>query len=837
MIRRIRAAVSRRYRLILVLAFALMFLFPESRLFAGEPKDGFAVNFYRCEFLPRTEAGYGEEIRVDLSRFRDPAAGAGTVELICHRNGYFDYRLEKHEAVFMPRRRAEKYSPPVDFTINLNDGRRVKRVCFTLVPAEKYCDASVAVEICRYPELAGATDGVFIAGEMNSWDAKSVRLTAEKGSGIYAAAFPKIKRGKYRYKFVAGGKWMPDPSNSIKEPDGFGSFNSIMTAGRVPEKSVVVPEHSGFESGRFRFTLKYLGSSPAPELSFSIGGVALPGKYIRFEKVSGRFEIDAPAEALGEDVGANPAVRYYSFATGPEGEVFEISDEYLFYRALPGGGPAAFRDSVMYFAMTDRFKNSDPSNDRPLRTKGLAPSCDYMGGDYAGIMEAARSGYFSDLGADMLWISPVVAGPPRAYRDYLPPKRLFSGYHGYWPEDPGAAEPRFGSWRELSRMVDFMRRKYKIEVIMDAVFRHVTRDSAVFRDHPEFFLPAGLPDGSMNIRLFDKYPETTWFDSFLPAFDYGRPDARKFMAGAAERWIRMSGVRGFRLDAVKHVPKVFWSELLREKAGFFTVGETIDSREKIASYICPGMLTAQFDFPLYFAIIDTFARGKKDFQAFDAELARSESEFWYSHRLTSNLLGNHDFPRFMAYADGWLDDVPGEKEKELGFSRPPFVRDAGNYRKLRMAWAFLMSTNGIPLIYYGDEYGESGAGDPDNRRMMRFGNELGAFERDNVAALRKLSALRKKHPALFEGVRVALEAGRKSYVFAKIHFDETFVIAFNYSDGPSVVKFTIGEKLSPGGYLEDAFSGERFRTEPGGLVKLPMRTYGYRYLRLARTDQ
>jgi len=801
--------------------------------------SSFEDNFYFCDYLPRTEVGYSEECRFDISRWRCGELAGCAIELSCQaRANSFAYRIESDSVVFVPRGSASKYSLPVDYTIIFRKGGLIRKACITLVPVENICDASVELDFSRFTGQVPLTSEIYIAGDMNSWGPKATRLLKNPATGRFVAKFPGISRGVYKYKFVVGDKWLPDPSNDKKESDGFGSFNSLLVAGAVPERALLVPGSFFRSHDGFRLTIGYRGSFPAPMLSCSLGGISIPEKYIRFDREGKFFEVDVPVKELGDNIGEFPALKYYSFAAGAGADIAEMSDEYLFYRTAAGLAPAAFRDSVIYFAMTDRFRNGDPSNDSPIRSRGLDMSCDYRGGDWAGIMEAARENYFGGLGVDMLWISPVLAGPDKAYKDSLPPGRMFSGYHGYWPEKIDSAERRFGRWDELARSVSELRNNYRIEVLMDAVFRHVTEKSRVFKKHPGFFLPLVLGDGTRNIRLFDKYPETTWFDDFLPAFDYEKAEAREFMVNAASLWIERSGVKGFRLDAVKHIPKIFWKTLLSGKERFFTVGETIDSREKIASYIFPGMLTAQFDFPLYFAIIETFARGKKDFAAFECEVARSEKTFWSAHRLTSNLLGNHDFPRFMAYADGWLDGAAPGSEKEMGFTGRPYVKNPVNYSKLRMAWAFLMATNGLPLIYYGDEYGESGAGDPDNRRMMRFGSSLNIFEKDNLRLLRELVAFRKSHPSLFEGARVPILAEGKSYVFAKCHFDETVIAVFNSAEKPSIIKFGVDKNIIPDKlakkkprlFLYDALSGERFAVGSNGEAAIPVRSVGFRYL-------
>src|SRR6202011_2427810 len=96
---------------------------------------------------------------------------------------------------------------------------------------------------------------------------------------------------------------------------------------------------------------------------------------------------------------------------------------------------------------------------------------------------------------------------------------------------------------------------------------------------------------------------------------------------------------------------------------------------------------------------------------------------------------------------------------------PPAVRELANYKKLELAQAFLMSIDGVPMVYYGDEIGMTGAGDPDNRRDMRFGDQISADEKRILENFRKLGALRRAHPALRYGSRRTLTGGHGGYAF------------------------------------------------------------------------
>lgn len=804
-----------------------------------------AGNFCETVYLPARELDAGEShiVGPEVS-----GAAPGTLRSLKIALGgdasNFDIAQDGLSATFRLKSAPDRGTgAPLDYTLMWSGaapGKIIRVARGTIFPVKSGHRAML--RFINNEDLAAAAAGgyeVAIAGDMNGWDPKVSPLRYDAVSGEYAADLGKIKRGRYKYKFVIGGKWVPDRSNPAREADGFGSFNSVLTVGEFPAADVLTPVCALRERGFTRLSVRYEGGSRSPALAVFFKGIPLPPGSVSYDPATRLFNAVIDERGFADAAAVKPSIMFYSYTKTNAGALETLSPEYCFYR-LPGhGGTYNFRDGVIYFAMTDRFANGDRSNDAPLRAPGLHPKCDFHGGDIDGVLKAAESDYFSSLGVNLLWISPVLAGNGRAFRDSLPPREKFSNYHGYWPYSLDEAEPRLGSFEKIARAVKTIRDKYSIEVIADAVFRHVTIDSPVYKRNRNLFLGLRLPDGSKNVRRFDEYPETTWFDDFLPAFDYSKKEAVEFMKAKADGWIEKSGVRGFRLDAVKHIPHGFWRELLGGRENFFTVGETIDGRDKIASYIGPGMLTAQFDFPLYFAIVEAFTgKGGAGFERLDAEIRLSEQAFWHSHKLTSNLIGNHDFPRFMAYADGWFAGGANGDGKRLGFENPPRVRNPRNYARLTMAWGLIFALNGMPLIYYGDEYGECGAGDPDNRRPMRFNGELNAFEKRNLDTVKKISAARKASPALIEGARVTLFADADRYAFAKIHFNETVIAAFNKSDKAAVIDVRCpAHPCRPGSRavcFYDMITGEKFSAESDGGLRIPMRPLSFRYLEILR---
>lgn len=292
---------------------------------------------------------------------------------------------------------------------------------------------------------------------------------------------------------------------------------------------------------------------------------------------------------------------------------------------------------------------------------------------------------------------------------------------------------------------------------------------------------------------------------------------------------------GFRLDAVKHILPSFWWKFraaLRDRvdrkgeAPLYLVGETFKDRAGIMSFVGPNMLDGQFDFPLYDQIQETFGETKGEMKALDDSLGSSE-KIYGKETLMSPLIGNHDKGRFMAYADGELPGPNKMKDEEVGWKDPPKVRDPANYNKIELAQAFLMSIDGVPMVYYGDEIGMTGAGDPDNRRDMRFGDQVSSGEDRVLENFKKLGALRREHPALRYGSRRTVLETADQYAFVRAHLDDRVAVVFNRAKSEAQIDINVAPEFADGDYV-DALSGKKISVQNGKVnFQLPEQTAAF----------
>lgn len=457
------------------------------------------------------------------------------------------------------------------------------------------------------------------------------------------------------------------------------------------------------------------------------------------------------------------------------------------------------RSNILYFMINDRFCNGRTDNDHPVKSKEVKPMADYMGGDIAGIIKQLKEGYFENLGINTLWLSPIAQNPDGLFGLWKKPMTKFTGYHGYWPISSSKVDYRFGTSAELHELIDEAHKR-NINVILDYVANHVHQEHPVYKQHPDWATKLHLPDGTLNTERWDEHRLTTWFDIFLPTLDLERKEVYEPMTDSAMYWLKEYKLDGFRHDATKHIPEIFWRTLTKkikdqvlipENTSIYQVGETYGSRALIGSYVGSGMIDGQFDFNVYDDAVGTFAIDSEKFTRLSNSFQSSLTQYGY-HNKMSYISGNHDRARFISYASGKLKF--DEDVKYVGWNREIYVDDESSYKKLNMLNAFNMTIPGIPCIYYGDEIGMAGAGDPDSRRMMRFDN-LSKLEQQTKDVSSKLCHLRKSSmPLMYGDFRFVLEQD-KCMAYIRTYFDEFAVIIFNKNNNKQKVNFELPRRF------------------------------------------
>jgi glycosidase len=654
---------------------------------------------------------------------------------------------------------------------------------------------------------------VQIKGQMNEWNAVAGYLFEKEGKWhIDFQLFP----GKYQYKLILDGKEKSDPTNPDSVGNNNGGYNSLLTLGILNPSGLPTLYTSKAEKRKIVIGIK----NKADSILVFWQNYLLDQKFWKTD--SAGITIDIPRKAKEYD---RSYVRVWAYnKVGISNEILvPLQDG----KVLTDAQKLTRTDReamVMYFVMVDRFKNGRKENDAPVKDKEIDPRVNYLGGDLAGIIREIEDGYFTNLGINTLWISPVTQNPLGGYVEYPAPHRKFSGYHGYWPITLTTVDTRFGTSDEMHKLVSEAHGK-NINVILDFVSHHVHQEYPVLKAHPDWVTQLDLPGRRKNIRLWDEQRLTTWFDVFLPTFDLTKPEVANMVSDSAAFWIKEYKIDGFRHDAAKHVPESYWRMLnqkltqqvvIPEKRNVYQIGETFGSRELIGSYINPGMLDAQFEFNLYWDTKSAFAIDNVSFRELNYSLQQSFN-YYGEHNLMGNITGNQDMSRFISYASGALSFT--EDDREAGWKRNIQVKDTVGYLKLASLEAFNMTIPGIPVIYYGDEFGLAGAADPDNRRMMKF-DSLNKHEQALKTTTAKLAHLRNSNLALVYGDFTTLKVSEKVYVYLRSYFDKAVVVVFNKDKSKRKIEFSLPERYIMSKFI--AQFGSSFVLENGKMsLELP----------------
>ncbi len=657
----------------------------------------------------------------------------------------------------------------------------------------------------------GDADQVFVAGAFNDWLSTATPLTAN-GDGTWSATL-ELAPGAYPYKFVeadytAGTEaWACDPAAGLAQCDEGYSWDPSCPLNGGSCNSLVVVEDCSL-----------------PTLSIASVDVDRDADTVTIEVVATGDIESATATLDGAAVEAWDGERFrYTSDTLSDGRHtlrFDVTDR--FGRAAEQLYVPFWLDDrdwssgLMYYVFVDRFANADTSRDVSEGTS--ADSTDYLGGDWQGVID--KLDYLDELGVTVIWLTAPQDNAEGAWDGSC--ETSYSGYHGYWPDDTFGVEEHFGDEATLRMLVDEAHAR-GMRVLTDWVGNHVHVDHPYYAEHPEWFNDPALCGDANN---WNDIPETCWFDSFLPDVRYYDTEPLVRLVDDAVAFAKDYGIDGYRVDAVKHMPhSVFFNFATRAREefehveDFYTVGETYSGdRGLILSYVGEDELDGQFDFPVYWAIVAAFAREEIGLSNGDGSLQDTfaDSEASFAGHLMSTFLGNHDVARFIPQATGEIASLYGDSAcGEDGSLRTPDTAPGWSepYQRLMLAWTFLLTSEGLPLVYYGDEIGLPGFNDPDNRQMMRFGDDLSADEAMVLAHVQALGQARREHPALSSGERVewwGSEAG--FYAYARTSADDAVLVLLNRDAAERTVQNGLAFAGLPTGRYRDVLTGDTFES-------------------------
>lgn len=668
-------------------------------------------------------------------------------------------------------------------------------------------------------QTTSASGVVAVAGEFNDWDATADLMTSDDAGNFEIKLY--LAPGAYAYKFVDNGAWRCDaaePAVVCGEgqtwepacPVGGSSCNSLLV---VPDCSAPRLRVTVLDIDREARAVSVSGTASA---SVSEAWATLDGEAVEAWEGS-TFSYSATGLSAGRHT-----LRFGGQGVEPVYVPFWLDDR-------------DWASGLLYFAFVDRFENGDPSNDTPE-----GADVDFEGGDWAGLR--SRLGYLDDLGVTVLWITAPLDNAEGPWSGQC--SSTYAGYHGYWPSGEGLEE-HFGTEEELHALIEDAH-ALGMRVMVDWVANHVHEEHDLYQTRPEWFNDRYLcveDDDGDGVSNWDQRPETCWFASYLPDLDYTQTEPLVREVDMAIDLAKDWEIDGFRIDAVKHMPQSVFvnsqarirEEIEHREAGgtedFRTIGETFDSYWRISNYLGESQLDSQFDFPLYYAVLAAFARDEIGLSDGDSSLQASlaASAAAYGGATMSTFLGNHDVERFITHAAGEVSSSGGDSPcGEDGLLRAPATSPTGEepYERLRLAWTFLLTSPGLPLVYYGDEIGLPGHSDPDNRQPMKFDAELSDRERATLAHVSALGQARREHPAFALGDSVNWwENEADVWGYARTHAGDAVLVLLNRSGSERTLQNGLAFAGLPQGTYEDVLSGETFASAGDSLsVAVPARS-------------
>ncbi|KAL4984959.1 glycoside hydrolase superfamily [Aspergillus falconensis] len=341
--------------------------------------------------------------------------------------------------------------------------------------------------------------------------------------------------------------------------------------------------------------------------------------------------------------------------------------------------PAEWRSQSIYFLLTDRFARTDNSTTAECDTSAMK----YCGGTWQGIIN--QLDYIQGMGFTAIWITPVTAN--------LEDGQHGEAYHGYWQQDIYALNRHLGSEDDLRALSDALHDR-GMYLMVDVVANHLGYDAPAasvdysvfnpFNSEDYFHTPCDIKDYNDQTQVEECWLYTDAVS--LPDVDTTNEDVKKVWYDWVGDLVSNYSIDGLRIDTARHVQKDFWRDY-NDAAGVYCVGEIFHGDP---DYTCgyQEAMDGVLNYPIYYPLLDAFSSTSGSL----SDLANMIETVKYTcsdATLLGNFIENHDNPRFASYTD----DVSLAKNVA----------------------AFVILSDGIPIIYAGQEQHYSGRADPANR--------------------------------------------------------------------------------------------------------------------------
>lgn len=472
---------------------------------------------------------------------------------------------------------------------------------------------------------------------------------------------------------------------------------------------------------------------------------------------------------------------------------------------------------LLYLLMPDRFANGNTANDddatlnHPVKSDRENPNGRH-GGDIEGITK--HLGYIDSLGVTAIWLTPVLENDMPG-----------GSYHGYATTNYYKIDPRFGTNDDYCNMIAEVHKR-GLKVVMDMIFNHSGVCHKWMTDMPskDWY---NHTDGSVltNFRLstandpyrsdYD-YDRTTngWFVPAMPDLNQRNPHLLRYLTQSSIWWIEYAGIDGIRMDTHPYADPEGMSKwlaaVLNEYPDYNIVGECWYGEAAGTAFWQKGSrlnttgidsnLPTVMDFPTMMLARDAFKTQSTRLTGLNAIYDRLALDYLYEdpqHVLT--MLDNHDSDRLLL-----------EMPENLGW--------------WKQAFAFMLTTRGIPQMYYGDEllmHGSKEGSDGFVRRDMPGGfpgDKVNAFvdagrtdmQREAWNFISRLANWRRGNEVISKGSLKHFMPENGVYVYERSYKGKRVVVMMNGTDSENTIDGTIYREIMPEGTtLTDILSGEK----------------------------
>ena len=507
--------------------------------------------------------------------------------------------------------------------------------------------------------------------------------------------------------------------------------------------------------------------------------------------------------------------------------------------------PFVWEGANLYFLMTDRFSNGNLLNDVNFdRTKEAGKLRGFEGGDIKGITQKIQAGYFTDLGINAIWLTPIVEQIHGATDEGT---GLSYAFHGYWARDWTALDPNFGTKEDLKQLVEVAHSK-GIRIVLDGVINHtgpVTNEDSVYpndwvrtdnqctyKDYESTVsctLVKNLPDirtesneaVELPLYLVEKWKAEGRYDQEVAELEAffkrtGYPKAPRFyIMKWLTDYITEFGIDGYRADTVKHTEEYVWQEF-RKECDFAFSEWKMNNPEKVLDDNQFYLVGEVYNYNISNGTLFDF--GDKKVNYFDDSFhSLINFEFKYDAQKDyesifskySNILHN-ELKGFgtLNYLTSHDDGSPFDSERSKSFE----------------AITKLLLSPGTSQMYYGDESArpliiDGTVGDATLRSFMNWNDiKNNQNTKDLLMHAQKLGQFRANHPAVGAGTHQMIT--KSPYLFYRSFYKEKFqdIVVVGLELPLGVKTLDVSKIFKEGDLVHDAYSNQDISVKNGKVI-------------------